>query len=163
MSPRGPAATADRSAYAPKPAPSQSPTLFSRMTAPTRRPSGRNHNPFDCAASGVKAQVPPLSVQIPPFWGSQTHSAPSFHRGPSPKVRPSPYRLMSALFLPDGRTSNDCPTQPVALWAPVMWAARPSGLPQDGGGGGPQLSRAFSPAQTRGDHSAPTIMESRSE
>src|SRR3984957_11218592 len=145
MSPRGPAATVDRSAYAPKPAPSQSPTLFSRMIAPTRLPSGRTHNPFDCAASGVKAQVPPLSVQIPPFWGSETHSAPSFHRGPSPEVSPSPYRLMSALFLPVGRTSNDRPIQPAALWAPVMWAARSSGLTKDGGGGGPRPDRAFLP------------------
>src|SRR4051812_47925483 len=93
MSPRGPVATADRSAYGPKPAPSQSPTRFSRMTAPTRRPSGRNHSPFDCAASGVNVHVPLLSVQIPPFCGSETHSAPPSHRGPSPKVSPSPYRL----------------------------------------------------------------------
>ena len=65
--------------------------------------------------SGVKAHVPPLSVQIPPFWGSETHNAPSRHRGPSPKVSPSLYRLMSALSLPAGRTSNDWPIQALSL------------------------------------------------
>lgn len=93
-----------RSAYVDHSEPVQTPTRRPAIIAPTNRPSGRNHNPFDTSSVSIGEQEPLASVHSREPWVSDSHSEPSCTVAP----RPSACRLHTrASYSCDDRGEQD--------------------------------------------------------